>query len=261
MTKIINNIDVKISNNDNINNKKNIINKKDIIENKKDIAINTDKSSIKNNNNYKDTKDPKEKIREIREIKPYIGKESKYKNAHSRSNKGVFIKEDLGKIELSSPPNTHRKITKFNLNKSQESLLVQSERVNSKNKISEDNKIIKTNLNIKQKNSYKIISPMIKNLYNTYSNFPKINSDNNIFTKTIKIEEKLNKRNPKHNSHINYRKKILSMKNVDINNNFFEKTLEEMFENNRNVNINKSVKINNHKYRDIYNNIKKLLKK
>ena len=81
---------------------------------------------------------------------------------------GVFIKEDLGKIELSSPPNTHRKITKFNLNKSQESLLVQSERVNSKNKISEDNKIIETNHNIKLKNNNKIFSPTVKKLYNTY---------------------------------------------------------------------------------------------
>ena len=261
MTKIINNIDVKISNNDNINNKKNIVNKKDIIENKKDIAINTDKSSIKNNNNYKDTKDPKEKIREIREIKPYIGKESKYKNAHSRSNKGVFIKEDLGKIELSSPPNTHRKITKFNLNKSQESLLVQSERVNSKNKISEDNKIIETNHNIKLKNNNKIFSPTVKKLYNTYSNFPKINRDNNIFTKTIKSEEKVFNKKAKPNSYNNYRKKILLMKPDDIPVNFFEKTLEEMFKNNLHINVNKSVKISNHKNRDIYNGIKKLLKK
>ena len=130
--------------------------------------------------------------------------------------------------------------------------------VNNKNKISETNKIIETKNNIKQKNNNKI---MIKKLYNTYSNFPKISSDNNIFKKTIKNEEKLSKRNPMTNSYINYRKRILFMKTDDIHANFFEKTLEEMFKNNQQVNINKSVKINNHKSRDIINDIKKLLKK
>ena len=51
------------------------------------------------------------------------------------------------------------------------------------------------------------------------------------------------------------------MKPDDIPVNFFEKTLEEMFKNNLHINVNKSVKISNHKNRDIYNGIKKLLKK
>ena len=262
ITKIINNNDdVKKSNNDNNNNninKKNI-NKNEIIENKKEVAINTIKSSFKNNNNnYNTTKDQKDKIREI---KPYISNESKYKNNRARSNKGIVLKEDLGKIELSSQPNTHRKISKVNFNKSQESFLAQSERVNTKNKISEDNKIIETNHNTKSKNDNKIFTPTVKKLYNTYSNFPKINRENNILTKTIKSEQKLFDKKVKPNSYSNYRKKILLMKPDDIPVNFFEKTLEEMFKNNLHINVNKSVKINNHKNRDIYNGIKKLLKK
>ena len=280
-TKIINNQDNKDNNikiiNININtNKNNIIdNKKEKEKEKeKEIPINTNKN-INNNNNNKNNNNTnniiiKDQKENKKEIKPYINESStsKYKNTHARNNKGTFIKEDSGKLEFSSATKLHSRMIKLNSNKSQESLLIQSERLSNKNKISEDNKAIIMNYNPKSKNNDKVISPKTKKLYKTFSNFPKINHENNnmsiplsndIFTKTIS-EEKFFRRKSKPNSYINYRKKILLMKPEDIPANYFEKTFQEMFKKNLHLSFNKNGKINFNKNKDI-NGVKMFLKK
>ena len=253
-------------NNDNINSKENktINNNRDyksinsnISENKKEPII----KSINNNNNNNNNNNQNRELKEnVKIIKHYIQTDSENKNNNEKNNLIPFTKEDFIKKEFPFASNFNSKISKLNfqnINKSPITKSPQSQRKNIKNKISKGNKVI-MNYNHKPKNQDKSFSPSIKKLYKTYSNFPKINHDNNIsnpssrdkITKTIK-EDNFYRKEPRATSFIKYKKKILLMNPDDLPFNYFDKTFENILKNNLYLNINKSVRNNNHKINEI----------
>ena len=225
-----------LNNNNKVNNDIKTNNKKDD-EKKKVTLINPNK-----NKENKIIQKDKEK-----ENRPDILTDSEYKNSHARNNKTFFMKEDSNNIEISS---TSKFQPKLNLQSPQESL---NSITGGKNNINnptptENVTLIPINYNFKPKNPNISIISIKKKLYKTYTNFPKLNHDNNISipsknenpTKTITENVASVFKQPK---------KILLMNPDILPLNYFDKAFKDIVKNKteRNMN-NKSSNINGIKF-------------
>ena len=233
---------IKKENLDNINKVNNDMksnNKKD--DEKKKISL----INLNKNKDSKTLSKDKEK-----ESKNKILTESVHKNNHARNNKISLTKEDSNNIEFSSLSNIHQKL---NFQNPHESLNSNPEVKYNNNPRTTDNKtLIPINYNFKPMNPNISIVSIKKKLYKTYSNFPKINRDNNInispnkenYTKTI-TEDKFNRKEPNVASAFKQPKKILLMNPDVLPLNYFDKAFKDIVKNNLNLNENQSERNNN----------------
>ena len=245
-----------ISDNDNkyITSKKNKINKPQVYNNNLEIK---EQNNIKINDNIKTIDSNEDEAKKVinlnlfnnsirgqkeikREIKSYLINESEhhFNNNNNKKNQDL-IRNNFSKNE---------KPFKLNLrsNNSQESIGSQTEIKNNTN--NNNFQIAKANQTV---NSDVSISPLKTKLYKTFSNFPRINHDNNDLSLPAQ-----NRNNTK-KLHLDdfYKKKILMLNLNDSPLNNFHKTFTNMFRVNIKKNINKSVRITKNKKNDI-NNLK-----
>ena len=254
-------------NNKNINEKEKIDNinkvnndKKDInqdSENKKNSLINLNKIDL----NKKEIKFVESK--NIENNKYNILDVPEQKNSHGRNKKVSILKKDSNKNVFPDEKNniskkllkkSNQKIT-LNLQNSfnSDSVSLKSEEKNNNNlnTLSDKNKIlIPINYDYKPMNPNINIVSIKKKLYNTYSNFPKINRDlsdnqnNNIsnpigrdkFTKTI-FDDNYYKKITYPGSSFKQTKKILLMNPDNLPINYFDKAYKDILKNNLNNNL------------------------
>ena len=254
-------------NNKNINEKEKIDNinkvnndKKDInqdSENKKNLLINLNK----NDTNKKEIKFVENK--NIENNKYNILDVPEQKNSHGRNKKVSILKKDSNKNVFPDEKNniskkllkkSNQKIT-LNLQNSfnSDSVSLKSEEKNNNNlnTLSDKNKIlIPINYDYKPMNPNINIVSIKKKLYNTYSNFPKINRDlsdnqnNNIsnpigrdkFTKTI-FDDNYYKKITYPGSSFKQTKKILLMNPDNLPINYFDKAYKDILKNSLNNNL------------------------
>ena len=240
--------------NDNINkymaSKKSRINKPDFKTNiiKDKIYINTNENNKTVDTNEAETKkeinlylfndNKREKKENKREMKYNIFTESEHFNNNINDNNNSNKKRStrvssLNKESIKNEFSNEEKPYILNLknNISQESFCSESEIKSKNNKIKNINKKI-TNSDIN--------NSLIKTkLSKTFSNFPKINHDNN----NISIPIKSGNYRDRINTDNFYKKKFLMLNPNESPLNNIHKTFEEMFKVNLKINVNKTVRI------------------
>ena len=240
--------------NDNINkymaSKKSRINKPDFKTNiiKDKIYINTNENNKTVDTNEAETKkeinlylfndNKREKKENKREMKYNIFTESEHFNNNINDNNNSNKKRStrvssLNKESIKNEFSNEEKPYILNLknNISQESFCSESEIKSKNNKIKNINKKI-TNSDIN--------NSLIKTKLNkTFSNFPKINHDNN----NISIPIKSGNYRDRINTDNFYKKKFLMLNPNESPLNNIHKTFEEMFKVNLKINVNKTVRI------------------
>ena len=212
----------------------------DIYNNKNiDIKKDGDKNIINLDKHKSNIKGQKEK----REIKSYIITESQF-FSNKIKNKGISSsKRDSIIKEILNDEKSISKINKLNSKDNNNYQGSKSERNNNSNSHSQ---IAKTNQIVQ---SDKNISPIKTKLYKMYSNFPKINNDNNnisIPTKSESYHKKINMDNF-------YKNKFLMLNPNYSPLNELDKTFKNMFKINLKMNMKKNVRLAKNKNSDINN--------